>query len=139
VHRIVGGPDGATVRQPRYGNCPRVGAPEAWWRTSTFAAFAIGIIRATAGASPRETSKPRKADLDGLRIHDLRHTAVAMWIAAGAGPKEVATRAGHTSVSFTLDRYGHLYPEADTALRDYLDALRGRRPGRARHRDRAAP
>jgi integrase len=65
----------------------------------------------------------RKADLEGLRIHDLRHTAVALWIAAGAGPKEVATRAGHTSVSFTLDRYGHLYPEADTALRDRLDAL----------------
>ena len=51
----------------------------------------------------------RAAGLDGLRIHDLRHTAVALWIAAGAGPKEVATRAGHTSVSFTLDRYGHLY------------------------------
>jgi integrase len=65
----------------------------------------------------------RKAGLDGLRIHDLRHTAVALWIAAGAGPKEVASRAGHTSVSFTLDRYGHLYPEADTALRDRLDAL----------------
>jgi hypothetical protein len=39
------------------------------------------------------------------------------------GPKEVATRAGHTPVSFTLDRYGHPYPEADTALRDRLDAL----------------
>jgi hypothetical protein len=32
-------------------------------------------------------------------------------------------RAGHTSVSFTLDRYGHLYPEADTRLRDRLDTL----------------
>jgi len=28
-------------------------------------------------------------------------------------------------VSFTLDRYGHLYPEADTALRDRLGALYG--------------
>jgi integrase len=63
------------------------------------------------------------AGLAGLRIHDLRHTAVALWIAAGASPKEVAVRAGHTSVSFTLDRYGHLYPEADTTLRDRLDAL----------------
>ena len=65
----------------------------------------------------------RRAGLEGLRIHDLRHTAVALWIAARAGPKEVAARAGHTSVSFTLDRYGHLYPEAETALRDRLDAL----------------
>jgi integrase len=63
------------------------------------------------------------AGLAGLRIHDLRHTAVALWIAAGASPKEVAVRAGHTSVSFTLDRYGHLYPEADANLRDRLDAL----------------
>jgi hypothetical protein len=48
---------------------------------------------------------------------------VALWIAAGATPKEVATRVGHTSVSFTLDRYGHLYPEADQALRDRLHQL----------------
>ena len=67
----------------------------------------------------------RAAGLDGLRIHDLRHTAVALWLAAGANPKEVAARAGHASVSFTLDRYGHLYPEADTALRDRLHALYG--------------
>jgi hypothetical protein len=26
-------------------------------------------------------------------------------------------------VSFTLDRYGHLYPESDTALRDRLDTI----------------
>jgi len=60
--------------------------------------------------------------LDGLRVHDLRHTAVALWIASGANPKQVATRAGHTSVSFTLDRYGHLMPDADDALVDALDA-----------------
>jgi len=64
-----------------------------------------------------------EANLAGLRIHDLRHTAVALWIAAGAFPKEVAARAGHTSVSFVLDRYGHLFPEADTALRARLDDL----------------
>jgi integrase len=61
--------------------------------------------------------------LEGLRIHDLRHTAVALWIAAGANPKEVSARAGHTSVSFTLDRYGHLYPEADSGLGDRLEVL----------------
>jgi len=72
----------------------------------------------------------RAAGLDGLRIHDLRHTAVALWIAAGANPKEVAARVGHASVSFTLDRYGHLYPDADQALRDRLDALHARSQAR---------
>jgi integrase len=65
----------------------------------------------------------RAAGLDGLRPHDLRHTAVALWIAAGASPKEVAVRAGHTSVKTVLDVYGHLYDEADTRLRSRLDAM----------------
>jgi hypothetical protein len=65
----------------------------------------------------------RAAGLEPLRPHDLRHTAVALWIAAGANPKEVAVRAGHTSVSFTLDRYGHLFEGHDAELRDRLDAM----------------
>ena len=65
----------------------------------------------------------RKAGLARLRPHDLRHTAVALWMAAGADPKEVAARAGHTSVSFTLDRYGHLLPGFEQRLNDALDAL----------------
>ena len=65
----------------------------------------------------------KAAVLGHLRPHDLRHTAVALWIAAGAHPKEVAVRAGHTSVSFTLDRYGHLFPGSEEVLNDSLDAL----------------
>jgi hypothetical protein len=56
-------------------------------------------------------------------VHELRHTAVALWIAADASPKEVAARAGHTSVSFTLDRYGGLFEGHDRELRDRLDAM----------------
>ena len=84
-----------------------------------------GPLRVTAFRARVWRPATRAAGLEGLRIHDLRHTAVALWIAAGANPKEVASRAGHASVSFTLDRYGHLYPEADSALRDRLDALHG--------------
>ncbi len=65
----------------------------------------------------------KAAGLGHLQPHDLRHTAVALWIAAGAHPKEVAVRAGHTSVSFTLDRSGHLFPGSEEALSDSLDAL----------------
>ena len=65
----------------------------------------------------------RVAGLAPLRPHDLRHTAVALWIAAGANPKEVSVRAGRTSVSFTLDRYGHLFEGHDLELRDRLDTM----------------
>ena len=76
-----------------------------------------GALRVTAFRARVWRLAIRAAGLGGLRIHDLPHTAVALWIAAGANPKEVAARAGHASVSFTLDRYGHLYPEADLSLR----------------------
>jgi len=66
-----------------------------------------------------------KVSYVGLRPHDLRHTAVGLWIAAGASPKEIATRAGHTSVSFTLDRYGHLLPGTEQRVNDALDVLAG--------------
>jgi integrase len=62
------------------------------------------------------------ADLTPLRIHDLRHTAVSLWIAAGANPKQIAARAGHSSVSVVLDRYGHLYPDHDQTLIANLEA-----------------
>jgi integrase len=63
------------------------------------------------------------AGLAPLRIHDLRHTAVALWIAAGGHPKQIAARAGHTSVSVVLDRYGHLLPNHDDALMQALENL----------------
>lgn len=63
------------------------------------------------------------AGLDGLTMHGLRHTAVAMWIHAGASPTEVAARAGHRSVVTVLDRYGHLFPNTEQRLNEQLDAL----------------
>jgi integrase len=64
-----------------------------------------------------------KAELGQLRPHDLRHTAVALWIAAGASPNEVAARAGHTSVVTVLDRYGHLMAGTEQRTTEALDVL----------------
>jgi integrase len=64
-----------------------------------------------------------RAGLAPLRLHDLRHSAVAFWITAGATPKEVAARAGHTSVSAVLDRYGHLLPGTGEAVTDRLEQM----------------
>jgi len=63
------------------------------------------------------------AGVEPLRPHDLRHTAVALWIAAGAAPKEIAVRAGHSSVVTVLDRYGHLLPGSEHRVNAALDAL----------------
>jgi integrase len=63
------------------------------------------------------------AGLDGLKVHKLRHSFVSLWVAAEANVKEVSVRAGHSSVSFTLDRYGHLYEDRSDDLADRLDDL----------------
>ena len=50
------------------------------------------------------------------RFHDLRHTSVALAISSGAHPKAIQSRMGHSSITVTLDRYGHLFPELDEGI-----------------------
>ena len=64
-----------------------------------------------------------RAGLDqGLRMHDLRHTAASMLIAQGGRPKVVLEHLGHSSIILTMDRYGHMYPEDRSKVADALDA-----------------
>lgn len=48
---------------------------------------------------------------EGMTLHDLRHTACTLMLAAGISPKVVSGMLGHFSVAFTLDTYAHLIPE----------------------------
>lgn len=80
-------------------------------------------VEAGVGRWVADDADKRYRKYEGLRIHDLRHTAVAFWIAAGASPNEVAGRAGHSSVVTVLDRYGHLLPGHEDAVNDALDAM----------------
>lgn len=43
------------------------------------------------------------------RIHDLRHTAASLAIAAGYHAKQVQEMLGHASIAITMDVYGHLF------------------------------
>jgi integrase len=63
----------------------------------------------------------RLAGLEGFTFHDMRHTAVSLWVAAGASDLEVAKWAGHRSPAFTKTRYAHLFPEHGEALADRLE------------------
>jgi integrase len=65
----------------------------------------------------------KEANVQPLRIHDLRHTAAALAIKAGAHPKAIADRLGHASITTTLNTYGHLFPALDEELAERLDAM----------------
>jgi integrase len=57
-----------------------------------------------------------------VSIHDLRHTHVTDLLAAGVHPKVVSERAGHSSIAFTLQRYGHVIPGMQEAAAQQVDA-----------------
>jgi hypothetical protein len=44
----------------------------------------------------------------GFRVHDLRHTAASVWLAAGADPKVVQRVLGHATAAVTMDLYCHM-------------------------------
>lgn len=50
------------------------------------------------------------AELEDLRIHDLRHTYASVLINNGVSLYEVQTLLGHSSVQMT-QRYAHLQPD----------------------------
>jgi integrase len=54
------------------------------------------------------TAATAAVGLRGFRVHDLRHTAASVWLAAGADPKEVQRVLGHATAAMTMDLYGHL-------------------------------
>jgi hypothetical protein len=59
------------------------------------------------------------------RTHGLRHSFVAILVAAGCNVREVSEWAGHNSVAFTLTRYGELFEDGSAEAVDRLDALLG--------------
>jgi integrase len=52
------------------------------------------------------------------RIHDLRHSHVAHLIAAGVPLPVIQARLGHEKITTTIDTYGHLLPDLQTAAAD---------------------
>ena len=67
----------------------------------------------------------RKAGLEGLRLHDLRHTHASLMFSKGIHVKVVSERLGHSSIGITGDLYTHLLPSMQgDAVRHFESAWR---------------
>lgn len=60
------------------------------------------------------------AGLEGLRIHDLRHTCVAMWSRSLASPRAAAKWAGHSNPTLILSVYGGVFDDESEAVMQRL-------------------
>jgi integrase len=63
------------------------------------------------------------AGIEGLRPHDLRHTAASLAIRSGANVKVVQQMLGHASAAMTLDVYAGLFGDDLDSVADRLDSL----------------
>ena len=66
--------------------------------------------------------KTEQAKLKPIRVHDLRHSHIALLIEKGVQPLVIAQRVGHDSVNTTMNIYGHLYPNKQKQVADLLNA-----------------
>ncbi len=73
--------------------------------------------------SRRFNTACRRAALDGLRLHDLRHHVATRLLSAGVDVRTVAGRLGHRNAATTLNVYSHFVPEADREAAEILGEL----------------
>ena len=63
------------------------------------------------------------AEMEKIRLHDLRHSHAALLIKLGTPILLLSERLGHEDVQTTLRTYGHLYPSATDEAVKKLDDL----------------
>ncbi len=64
----------------------------------------------------------RSAGLRPVRLHDLRHGAASLMLAAGVPMAIVSKMLRHSSIGITVDTYGHLSEDAARAASDAMAA-----------------
>jgi integrase len=75
---------------------------------------------------------PKPCDCPGVlgkapRIHDNRHSHVAALLGDGVSIAVISRRLGHSSITITMDRYGHLDPALDAQVDAAVDRALARR------------
>jgi integrase len=75
----------------------------------------------------RGSFKPllKRAELKGVRFHDLRHTCATLLLSRGVHPKFVQELLGHASITITLDRYSHWVPSMGDQTARAMEAVLG--------------
>lgn len=98
-----------------------------------------GTPFATSTISKRANDAWREARLRPITLHECRHTFASLMIAAGVNPKALQTFMGHSSITVTLDRYGHLFPGSEGEAAVLLDAYLAESHERARSASPSEP
>jgi len=65
----------------------------------------------------------RRCGMDGIRLHDARHTHASLMLKNGTSPKVIQERLGHASFSTTMNLYAHVSPGMQKEAADRYDEM----------------
>lgn len=65
----------------------------------------------------------RKADVNPIKLHALRHSHVALLIEQNIQPLVIQERLGYANILIISGMYGHLYAKSDSQVIDVLDRI----------------
>jgi integrase len=95
-----------------------------------------GLVFTSDSGTPLDTSNVlhafqrlcKSAGLPKLRYYDLRHTHASLLIADGVHVKKISERLGHSSITVTMDKYGHLMEGSGRESAERMDEFFGGKP-----------
>jgi integrase len=91
----------------------KLASGERWKDHGLVFASTIGTPIEPGNLSTRWRAARKKAGLDWLRLHDLRHACASYLLACGALPRTVMKTLGHSQIALTMNTYTHVLPDIE--------------------------
>jgi integrase len=67
------------------------------------------------------TTIAKRAGLEGIGLHTLRHTCASLLLAQGVHPRVVMETLGHSGIAITMDVYSHVMPHQQREAADLMN------------------
>ncbi|WP_211210872.1 tyrosine-type recombinase/integrase [Sporichthya polymorpha] len=103
----------------------RLAAGPAWQDNGLVFASTLGTPMEPRNVNRRFELLRASADLDWLRMHDLRHACATFLIAHGVDHRTVMEVLGHSTIRLTMDTYTHVLDERLRAAAEAMDRALG--------------
>jgi integrase len=98
---------------------------EAWRDHGLVFASSIGTPVEPRNVNRRWDELWRRAGLDWLRLHDLRHGCATLLLAKGVPDQVIMEVLGHAEIGVTMNTYAHALPVLRQEAADAIDELFG--------------
>jgi integrase len=84
-----------------------------------------GIMNTPDPNDPEPDPKKKRKLLPRLRFHDLRHSAATLLLAQGVHARYIMELLGHSSITLTMNTYGHVLEAMKRETAQQIDAVFG--------------